>query len=246
MRNDVSPSQWAKLSRAKIFFGHQSVGRDLLEGLEEILKPFPEAKLDIRETSSPTDFDKPLFGHSLIGRNGDPRSKIDEFTRLMENGLGDRVDLAFFKFCYVDIVAETNIDDVFSCYAQRRAELEKKFPRVRFLTVTSPLKSDPVGLSAAVQRIMGRTIRSEADNIRRNAFNARLREKFGNSLFDLADCEATDKACASLRPEYTNDGGHLNALGRKIIGGKFLSVLIKETEKAPIPPIDPNRGGEIV
>ncbi|RPI96401.1 MAG: SGNH/GDSL hydrolase family protein [Spirochaetales bacterium] len=210
------------------------------------MKPFRDAKIDFKETSSPTDFDTPLFGHSLIGRNGDPQSKIDAFTRLMVNGLGDRVDLAFFKFCYVDIVAETNIDDVFSCYALRRAELENKFPRVRFLTVTAPLKSDPVGLSATVQRMMGRTIRSEADNIRRNAFNARLREKYEHSLFDLADCEATDPARPSLRPEYTNDGGHLNALGRKIIGRKFLSALIKEIEKIPLPPIDPNRRGEIV
>jgi lysophospholipase L1-like esterase len=96
-----------------------------------------------------------------------------------------------------------------------------------------PLKSNPSGFALAVKKMLGRTIRPEADNIRRNAFNARLREKYAHSLFDLADCEATDKACASLRPEYTNDGGHLNALGRKIIGRAFLSVLIKETEKAP-------------
>jgi len=241
--NDVSSSQWEALSRKKIYFGHQSVGLNIIEGLVEIIKSCPEIKLNIQEISSPADLEKPLFGHSLIGQNRNPQSKIEHFARLMENGLGDRVDLAFFKFCYVDIVAETNAEEVFSSYNKRLADLQTKYPRVRFLTVTAPLTTNPSGLKATVKKMLGRTLRTETDNIKRNSFNALLREKYKSSLFDLAEYEATyvngekavfiknDQKYGFLRPEYSDDGGHLNALGRKVISRRLLLFLIKEIEK---------------
>jgi hypothetical protein len=231
----VSPSQWEALSRKKIYFGHQSVGRNIIEGVGEIMKSFPEIRLDMRETDSPVDFHKPLFGHSLIGSNRDPHSKIEHFKKIMENGLGDLVDIAFFKFCYVDIVADTNIEKIFYEYSECLSDLESKYPKVHFLKVTAPLMIKPNRLKTIMRRVSGKTLRTGADSLKRNMFNEALREKFGEDLFDLAKHESTslggDQTSTYLLSEYTDDGGHLNAAGRRIIGRQFLLFLIHQIEK---------------
>ena len=77
---DLPPSSWTKLSQKKIFFGHQSVGFNIIDGIEDLVKENPQIKLNIVETSDVADFDAPLFAHSRVGKNKDPKSKIDAFS----------------------------------------------------------------------------------------------------------------------------------------------------------------------
>ena len=53
---DVPESTWKTLSKKKIFFGHQSVGFDIIDGIKDIMKENPQIKLNIVETSNPSDF----------------------------------------------------------------------------------------------------------------------------------------------------------------------------------------------
>src|SRR3989339_816109 len=59
----------------KIFFGHQSVGGNILEGIHSLLAGTTQPALRIVETADPSSFTEPLFAHAKIGTNGDPQSK---------------------------------------------------------------------------------------------------------------------------------------------------------------------------
>ena len=43
----VPESTWKKLSEKKIYFGHQSVGFNIIKGLEDILKENPQIKFTL-------------------------------------------------------------------------------------------------------------------------------------------------------------------------------------------------------
>ena len=82
-------------------------------------------------------------------------------------------------------------------------------------------------------------MKSYDDNIKRSEFNDRLREEYGTKefLFDLATLESTypdgskaifkdsGKTYYHMVPDYTDDGGHLNERGRKIIAENLLIFL---------------------
>ena len=100
----------------------------------------PQIKLNIVETRNPDDFNKGIFAHSRVGKNVDPKSKIDEFAKFTEQGIGENADIAFFKFCYVDVRSETDSQKVFDDYKKSMSNLTKKYPKTNFIHVTVPLK----------------------------------------------------------------------------------------------------------
>jgi hypothetical protein len=118
--------------------------------------------------------------------------------------------------------------------------LKKRFPKTTFVHVTVPLTSSKTGLKPWVKRIIGREDPwGFEENIRRNQFNGLLRKGYQNKepIFDLAEIESTlpdgtrqtfskdGNTYYSLIPDYSNDGGHLNELGRKIVAGELLLLL---------------------
>ena len=48
---DVPNSAWKKLSQKKIYFGHQSVGYNIIDGIKDIMKEYPQINLNIVETT---------------------------------------------------------------------------------------------------------------------------------------------------------------------------------------------------
>ena len=80
---DVPASAWEKLAQKKIFFGHHSVGFNIIEGLKDIMTENPQIRLNIIKTSSPSEFNTPVFAHSRVDKNRDPRTKIDAFANFM-------------------------------------------------------------------------------------------------------------------------------------------------------------------
>jgi lysophospholipase L1-like esterase len=77
----------------------------------------------------------------------------------------------------------------------------------------------------------------EEDNMKRSIFNRMLKEKYGSRVFDLAGVESTypDGAKAEfsknngkfayLIPAYSDDGGHLNKLGKQRIAEELIRFL---------------------
>lgn len=235
----VSDEGIQRLSRRTIFFGHQSVGYDIVSGMDDVLKQHPASKLQIIESKSGELAAGPAFIHAQIGTNSDPNSKIEDFARRIRGGVGDHADIAAFKFCYIDFNKDTDVSRVFEKYQATMADLSKTYPRTRFVHVTVPLKATIQGWKKHVKNMMGKPDPRIADNLKREEFNDLLRQRYSGRepLFDLAALEATrangtacadqsgSKAVLSLVPEYTHDSGHLNEKGRRFIGERWLGWL---------------------
>lgn len=236
-RSDLSRADLDQLRTIKVFFGHQSVGNNIIAGLQDLLGESGAPLPRIRETSNPADFStEPLIAHGKVGENTKPLTKIEDFVRIMSMGVGDKVDVAFFKFCYIDLVVGDDPDALFARYRDAMERLEAQFPATRFVHFTMPLRVVQSGPRAWVKRIIGRPIGGYADNVVRNRFNTLVRSAFRGkeALFDLALLESTGPggsrctfladgvANEALCPEYTADGGHLNQSGRRIVAGELL------------------------
>lgn len=239
-RDDTIPEEvLRRVAEKRIFFGHQSVGRDLLEGVRRIFASRPGVRFPIVESSDPAVFDRPALAHARIGRNRDPVSKCDAFAAILERGLGERADIAFFKFCYVDIGPGTQGEALARKYRDTLRGLSARFPRTRFLPVTAPLTCP--GRRGLFGRLIARLPGRGDANPERARFNERLREDFMGEgpLFDLALAESTapdgtravsprDATVPILYPGYTDDGGHLNGAGRAAVALSLLLLLARE------------------
>jgi hypothetical protein len=245
---NLPDSTWENLSHKRIYFGHQSVGSNIIEGINAITKNNPQIHVKIRRLSDVIDYSAGFFAHSDLGVNTNPVSKIDAFSNLMNTGIGDKIDIAFFKFCFLDISATTNISTVFNHYKGTMEELENRYPKVLFVHFTVPLTIKPSGLDAlkiraknAVKILLRKPVYTYKDNIKRSEYNELLRKEYQGKepLFDIARLEATapngstssfsanDKIYLLLTSDYTVDGSHLNEVGSKIIAEQLLVFLGK-------------------
>ena len=235
----VSEINWKNLSEKRIYFGHQSVGFNIVDGIKDVLKEHQGIRLNIVETNNTSDFNAPIFAHSRVGQNSDITSKCQAFIDIVENGVGDRSDMAFFKFCFLDVTEGTDVEKMFGEYKRTLSLLEQKYPRTVFVHVTVPLTTVQTGVKVWIKKLIGKSVYGYDDNIKRNQFNQRLKEEYQGKqpIFDLAAFESTlpdgrqalftsgGKTYFSLAREYTRDGGHLNPLGRKMIAEQFLTFL---------------------
>jgi hypothetical protein len=231
---NVTKAEFTTISNKRIFFGHQSVGANIMQGLDYLLTEAPSITLRIKETNSITDFIEPVFAHYKIGKNGNPQSKCDAFKAVMDSGIGSRCDVAFFKFCYIDIDETTDIDSIFKYYQKTISDLEKEYPMVEFLHCTVPLRSKNTDFWAATTRLIHLRNRNDEANSKRNKFNKKLADFYEKKVFNLAYFEShfgevSDKENkvlnCSLSNSLTEDGGHLNLLGKKYIAMKMLFFL---------------------
>lgn len=210
----------------RMLFGHQSVGANLLDGLRELsgrgvaIPPLSDARTGALPANGP------FIAHFRVGRNGVPDSKIRDFSEMVGSDLARQVDVALFKFCYVDVRDEGSAVRLFDEYAKAMDRLQDAAPGIVIGHVTVPLRTAPSGTKEVVRRLFGRGRHPEiARNAARHAFNTRLRERYGKAgtVFDLARIESgPESPPPRLLPEYTSDGGHLNEPGRVAVASGFL------------------------
>ena len=245
----ISPSEWQALAQKRVFFGHQSVGYNILEGVQEIMPSSFHSQISITVVEGPQDLSQPTLSHAEVGQNTDPKSKIHDFVKLIDSGIGERIDVAFLKFCYVDVSENTDIAKLFKEYKEMIENLKIKYPATTFAHITMPLVAKQEGIKMWAKKvakiILGRPVRNLALNAKRNDFNQMLLKEYQNSdpIFDLAKIESTTPSGRriidssdgiqfySMSPDYTDDGGHLNQLGRKIVAQEFVHFLAALPEK---------------
>jgi len=214
----------------RVFFGHQSVGDDILQGLLELPAPSLES---MRISRGPVVAG--TIGHAPIGANGDAARKIDDFAHLVR-ALEGGVDVALMKLCYADFENDIDIEQLFARYRATVLGLTKEFPNTRFAHVTVPLTTVESGAKAWVKDLLGKPRYGVAENARRERFSQLLRDTYGRdaTVFDLAAVETThidgkrertDDGVPVLVRAYTNDGGHLNATGRRVVAAAFVHFL---------------------
>ena len=240
---DIPDAAWEKLSQKKIFFGHQSVGFNVIAGIEDLMKEYRKIKLNIVETSDPKDFGSGVFAHSRVGKNTEPASKTAEFSNFLEQGIAIQAETAALKFCYVDVTSKSDVQKVFENYVKTADALKAKYPDLKLIHFTAPLTKIQTSWKTWIKNIMGKKdIWEYSDNIKRNQYNELLVKKYKGkeTVFDIARVESTKpdgsrntyeyngKNYYSMVPEYTNDGGHLNEIGRKRVAAEFLVTLVNE------------------
>lgn len=235
----ISMEQWNNLAKKKIYFGHQSVGYNIIDGIQIVMNEFSEINLNIIETRDISAINGSVFSHSKVGRNEDPFSKTDDFVKVMESGVGGKADIAFHKYCYIDVNANTDVEKVFSNYQERINYLKLKYPETKFVHISMPLTTVQTGLKAWIKKNIGKPVGGIDANIKRNMFNKLLVMSYQGKdpVFDLAMAEATqpDGQMVTFTKEgeeyltmykgYSDDGGHLNRLGQKVIAEQLLLFL---------------------
>ena len=226
------------VANMRIFFGHQSVGKNILDGINDISEDLNN-KINIVESRTTDESSEPAFLHAGVGKNNDHLSKIVDFREIVKNGIGGKVDVAFFKFCYVDFDQTTDIESTFNKYRETMKTLKENYPQTTFVHFTFPLVEARLGLKGYIKKIIGRYDTKREGNIKRNQFNTMLKAQYEGKepVFDLAGIESTypdgkketfekdGKTYYALAPLYTNDGGHLNKTGRKVVAEKLLYFL---------------------
>ncbi|SMC50386.1 hypothetical protein SAMN02746065_10389 [Desulfocicer vacuolatum DSM 3385] len=239
LREDV-PESWQKLSNKRIFFGHQSVGYNIIDGIRQLLDENPQIQLEILEKKEVLNILPGQLRHFKIGTNEDPESKTKDFAKILEpaNQKGV-VDVAFHKYCYIDFNKDTDIEKVFSNYKKQMDWMKSKYQHVRFVHFTVPLTAIQRGPKAWVKKILGKPVGGMATNIKRNQFNLKLLEAYDgiDPIFDLARVQSTrpdgslvyftekNKRYLSLYDGYSDDGGHLNKRGQKNVASRLLTFL---------------------
>jgi len=240
---DIPENEWKLLANKKIYFAHQSVGQNIIDGVKELMVEHPQIRLNIMETSDLSDFKGGVFAHSRINGN-----KPEFFKKSIQDELSANVDIAFFKFCFVDILESTDINRVFDQYKNTMQQLQSSHPDIQFLHVTVPITYHQTGIEAfiaktksLINRALGRFDYNQFfDNRNRDMINEMFRQEYGgrSNFFDIAEIQSTrpdgtietfeqgGKTYNAMAKDYTDDGGHLNARGRRLVAEQLLLTLV--------------------
>jgi len=237
--NHLSHETVEKIFQQRIYFAHQSVGKNILHGIE-LLVPEKADQIIELSGSDTVDSSRPAFYHSRVGSNSDIKSKIDGFGRAIGTSFSGKVDIAFVKLCYLDITADSDIEKLFNFYVESIESLQKKYPEVKFVHLTVPLMTNRSSWKTQVKKLLGKdNIWEYADNISRNRYNQLILKKYMGKepVFDLAQVESTypdgsreiftfkSETYYALVKEYSRDGAHLNEFGSKIVGAALIEFL---------------------
>jgi len=244
MDNKAIHSQLLQIQLNKIYFGHQSVGNNIINGLKKLATPFSDVNINFISVNTPVKLPATYFTDSYVGENTKPDTKCESFAQQIGQIFSGNLDIALMKFCYVDIQSESNVDAVFNKYQATIDSLKNRYPNITFVHVTIPLVSKTVGWKQFIKSLLGRASADEIENIKRNLFNSKLTEYYRTEpIFDLAAIESTypngqresftqdGQVYYRLIQEYTNDGGHLNEKASQLAAMKLLEILAKVTEK---------------
>jgi hypothetical protein len=240
MINHTEQFELNVLEKSRIFFGHKSVGYNIIDGIRDLMKETMNENINIIELDQNQSLPEYFFLHTEVGNNGEPDKKCDDFLNILSMDLLNHLDIALLKFCYVDVQAQSDVQKIFNYYKMTMDTIKKKYPNLKLVHVTVPLSILQTGLKATLKKIIGREVGGFSANVKRNQFNDLLKEHYKNEpIFDLAKIESTypdarresfkhsGQLYYALIPEYTNDGGHLNKIGRRLAALELIRVLSK-------------------
>jgi acetyltransferase-like isoleucine patch superfamily enzyme len=242
--NPAEPVRLDHLRKTTVFFGHQSVGANILDGIRELAGENAGLSLEVIRADQPRSVKTPALVEANIGRNSDPQSKADAFVAALRGGLGPDGGIALYKYCYLDVRHDTNVDDLFRSYRRTVETVRAMHPEITLVHVTIPLTADEGGMRRLAKFVL-RKPSSRDLNVKRNAYNELLRRTFSpkDPVFDLARIESTRSdgtrsyfrsardTVYTLASQYTDDGGHLNRLGRSAAARELLRVLAETAER---------------
>lgn len=223
------------VQNARIFFGHQSVGKNVMDGVQDLMKESGITLTVLDTTADTGTLPATFLLHTPVGKNTEPKTKCDDFRRIIDRNLAGKIDIALLKFCYIDFDENTDVNKLFEYYRYVVDDLKLRHPDIVFIHVTAALRHVDSGPGVWIREMMGKPNRPKLANLKRQEFNDKLRRVYaGEPMFDLAASESTypdgsresftyeGKTGFGLIGAYTNDGGHLNDVGRKHVAADFI------------------------
>lgn len=237
MAQDIA-ARLRTLASGRIYFGHHSVGKDLLDGLVCLAREHGVRNLRLTAPDAANPPTGGLLVHGPVGQNGDPGSKLDGFALVLRDELATPPQIAFMKFCFVDFNPSTDVAAVFERYHRTLEDLSGQFPQVDFLHVTVPLRARSLGVKSRLKLLLGKPLWEDDSNAKRDDFNQALRQTYDESaIIDIARVESTkvdgsrelfsrgDRKIPCLTPGLTHDGGHLNEDGQRAAAEELVRVV---------------------
>jgi hypothetical protein len=236
-------AELAQISQKRILFGHQSVGVNLLDGVKQLAMT-AGVPIRITEVTSASEVKPATIGHTFVASNGDPLKKLRSFEQAMgQQPTG--LDIALVKFCFVDINKDTDVKELFARYHTTIDDLRARNPGTTFVHVTAPLTVVYGGLKASLKKLIGLAPYGIMENMRREEYNTLMRQAYQGRepIFDLARVESTAQNGTTVSVEwkgsvvpvldsaYTDDGGHLNTVGKLRAARELISVLASIPER---------------
>ena len=226
------------LANVRGYFGHQSVGFNLLDGVADIAGDLGATNLRVIEVADLSSADGNGIFHREVGRNRYPNEKVDDFVADMRAMSDSPPDVALVKFCYADFPPEANVQAVFEHYQRAVDSLSQEYPHTVIVHSTVPLKARKMDLKSRVRRFFGREDRTDESNILRHEFSELIRSEYASQpIFDIMRFESTrtdgsrvsfsrdGREYYSMDPAYTYDGGHLNEFGRRLAAAEMVRVM---------------------
>jgi hypothetical protein len=232
--NNITSQDMDKIRNLSILFGHQSVGRNIMNGLIDLRNQNSTYNLtitpsDLNADVTSANYDSGnIFGHQNSGSNGDPDSKNNEFFNFLNNNT-QKIDVAFLKYCYVDVMnspASLNAQNVFDNYKTLADSFKTENSNVTLVHFTAALMVNTT---------------SSLDNYQRNLYRQLIINEYSGSdyIFDLSDLESyrngsystfvyNGTTYLSLDSYYTSDGGHPDSNDADQMIAKALLVLLKK------------------
>lgn len=129
---------------------------------------------------------------------------------------------------------------LFDEYKASMDRLKSKYPSINIVHLTVPLTTSKPSMYTWIRKFAGKKDVSVLSNVQRNRYNDMLRKAYaGKELFsDLAEMESileNDGSRSSFREngemhyvrekEYSDDGGHLNTIGKQKIGRNLVEYI---------------------
>jgi len=242
--SQVSAVDLQKVARTRVFFGHQSVGNNILDGVPAVFTAHGVQAPPIEQRRAAAETSGGFIAHSLIGENTKPLQKIQDFAAVLRGGMGQHVDVAVMKLCYVDITPSTDVDALFTAYRDTIAGLEKDFPGVTFVKATVPLTTRPGRVERLKLWLKSDDGYGGAANAVRERLNELIRKEYaGGNLFDVAAVESTapdgsrvsghddGRPFFAMFDGYAADPGHLNADGSQRAATAWLAAIAKASSR---------------
>lgn len=237
----INRDQLKNLQGKRVFFGHQSVGNNIISGLDSLIIRNSELSfikivdydkfMDLNVTDDTTFY----LIHAPVGKNGNPGSKLQDFEIKLESI--QHINAAFLKFCFVDVTEETDVKLLYNNYIESISLLQSKYKNIDFAYFTIPLITKRNIFIRVLKKIYTLVTRNPDNSIKRNEFNSLLRNTNNIKLFDIAylessaDDNSVKKNNEFLLKRYASDPGHLNEIGSEKVANHllvFLSNILSE------------------
>jgi hypothetical protein len=179
------------VARTRVFFGHQSVGMNVLDAVPDVYADHGVSAPPIEQGRTEPGPNGGFIAHQFIGENGKPLLKLEDFDHAMRGGMGRQVDVALMN---LDVRSGMDVDALFARYRDTMGASARDFPNVTFIHVTVPLNTDALEWA-------------KAGNVARERFNALIRGEYaGHHLFDIAAIESTKPDGTRVSGSYDNQG----------------------------------------